>query len=357
MEKARCICIGLFALEFLSFAKGVCMPHVSSSFDLQSVEWRRITEPKSSGVLVDFEYSLLGYDLASNRLDMLLRYGPQAHCRRHRHVASTATLVLEGEQLLEEMLPNGTIRMIHRRKGTYALAPADAYPHDEYGGPDGGTVLLSMTAAMDGVLFEYFDENMANPWTVSIEQYVESWATGISYGLGPNPTSLASKQNLNVAAAPEMSTAQAQLLGSRLDVSDSILTKANFTNDELRANHVDESSNNGNNGNGNVLGDGDRDSEGDRDGVTVHESQEVAADGRMLELGSIHSTGLVGMSSQRYSESRDREKRRNWKFGIALATLIAVMLFVAGHLIWEAYTKTLPPSDKSYGDLTRPSLR
>ena len=148
------------------------MPLVSSSFDLHSVEWRRVTDPHSKGFTVDFEYSLLGYDYATNRLDMLLRYGVGGHCRRHRHVASTVTLVLEGEQFLEEMFVDGRTNHIRRTKGTYALAQADALPHDEHGGPGGGTVLLSMSAAEDGILFEYFDENMQNPWTVTIQEYV-----------------------------------------------------------------------------------------------------------------------------------------------------------------------------------------
>ena len=76
------------------------MPVISNSFDLLSVEWRRVTDPGNKDFKVDFEYSLLGYDLPSGRLDMLLRYGKQGgHCRRHRHVAATVTLVLEGEQI------------------------------------------------------------------------------------------------------------------------------------------------------------------------------------------------------------------------------------------------------------------
>ncbi|MEO8159733.1 MAG: hypothetical protein ABI648_18195 [Betaproteobacteria bacterium] len=160
------------------------MPVVSRSFDPQSVEWRRITDPDCKRFRVDFEYSLLGYDLPSGRLDMLLRYGKGGHCRPHRHVASTVTLVLEGEQFLTEFLPDGTTRCIHRKKGEYALAPADAHPHDEHGGEAGATVLLSMTAP-DGVLFEYFDENMGNGWTLSIAQYVESWNNGTVYGAVP----------------------------------------------------------------------------------------------------------------------------------------------------------------------------
>jgi hypothetical protein len=160
------------------------MPVVSPRFDLASVEWRRVTDPDCTAFRVDFEYSLLGYDLPSGRLDMLLRYGKGGHCRRHRHVASTVTLVLEGEQFLKETLPDGTTRSIHRRQGDYALAPADAHPHDEWGGDAGGTVLLSMTAH-DGILFEYFDADGRNPWQLSLSEYVESWNNGTVYGTPP----------------------------------------------------------------------------------------------------------------------------------------------------------------------------
>lgn len=160
------------------------MPVVSPRFDLQNVEWRHVTDPTCTAFRVDFEYSLLGYDLPTNRLDMLLRYASNGHCRRHRHIASTVTMVLEGEQFLTEILPDGTTESIHRKQGDYALANADAYPHDEYGGTNGGTVLLSMSAPT-GVLFEYFDENMENGWTVSIEEYVESWNNGVIHGSRP----------------------------------------------------------------------------------------------------------------------------------------------------------------------------
>ena len=82
------------------------------------------------------------------------------------------------------MLPDGSTRSIQRRQGDYALAPADAHPHDEWGGEDGGTVLLSMSAPT-GILFEYFDENMENRWTVSIAEYVASWNNRTAYGEAP----------------------------------------------------------------------------------------------------------------------------------------------------------------------------
>lgn len=157
------------------------MPLVSSSFDPQRVEWRRVTDPSCTDFRVDFEYSLLGYDLDAGRLDMLLRYGNGCHCRRHRHVAATVTLVLDGEQHLREWLPDGTTRDVRRRKGDYAVAAADALPHDEWGGEAGGTVLLSMTSP-EGVLFEYFDPGKGTRWTVSVAQFVEAWTQGVVYG-------------------------------------------------------------------------------------------------------------------------------------------------------------------------------
>ena len=160
------------------------MTVISSRYDPQTVEWRRVTDADGNEPQVDFEYSLLGYDLPSRRLDMLLRFVKQGHCRRHRHIASTVTLVLEGEQHLIEMQPDGTSKSIVRKKGDYAIASVDALPHDEFGGEQGGTVLYSMHAP-DGILFEYFDENMKNAWTLSIEEFVDSWNNGTIYGWRP----------------------------------------------------------------------------------------------------------------------------------------------------------------------------
>ncbi len=161
------------------------MPSLSRSFDVRSVEWRRVTDPSVAAYRIDFEYSLLGYDLALGRLDMLLRYAQgRGHCRRHRHVASTLTLVLEGEQHLVELQTDGSTKAISRKAGDYALASPDALPHLECGGEAGGTVLLSMTAP-DGILFEYFDETMRNSWTVSVAEYVAAWTRGVPYGTAP----------------------------------------------------------------------------------------------------------------------------------------------------------------------------
>lgn len=158
---------------------------INGSFDLGTVTWRKVVDPSFDEFRIDFEYSLLGFDLDASRLDMLLRYPENfGHCRRHRHVASTMTLVLEGEQHLVEDVPGGATKNISRSAGDYALSRTDAMPHIEHGGQGGGTVLLSMWAPT-GVLFEYFDLEKDVSWCVSIKQYVKSWERGEIYGARP----------------------------------------------------------------------------------------------------------------------------------------------------------------------------
>lgn len=154
------------------------MPSIHTQFDPNTVEWRQVYDDSSESFLIDFEFSLLGYDLPSQRLDMLLRFkGNGGHCRRHRHVASTVTLVLEGEQHVDEQQPDGTVKTTVRKAGDYALASIDALPHLERGGPNGGTVLLSLHAP-DGVLFDYFNKDMSLRRRLTLEGYVESWFNG-----------------------------------------------------------------------------------------------------------------------------------------------------------------------------------
>mgnify|MGYP001261584770 FL=1 len=157
------------------------MTIISAHYDAESIEWRRVIDNSSAELRVDFEYSLLGYNIQAQRLDMLLRFPPGGHCRRHQHVASTVTLVLAGEQHLAEWQEDGTIKSIVRKKGEYAISGSDALIHDEWGGEKGGTVIYSLHAP-NNILFRYFDEDMKNPRNLTINEFIESWENGSVYG-------------------------------------------------------------------------------------------------------------------------------------------------------------------------------
>ena len=115
-----------------------------SNFDPGRYEWREVTGEARLSYKVHHDYTILGYDLAAGTLDMVVRWAADGgHCPIHRHVATTTVLVLDGEQHLWDLHPDGT-RGEHkvRRAGDYALTVGDTLPHLERGGSAGrGRVL------------------------------------------------------------------------------------------------------------------------------------------------------------------------------------------------------------------------
>lgn len=152
------------------------MQAFAQHYQPNNVDWHHIqggadfTEYK-----LDYQYSILGYDLDSGRLDMLMRFkGNGGYCERHRHAASTTTLILEGEQHLQEAQSDGSLKTIIRKAGAYALAGADAHAHMERGGDQGCTLLLSLHAP-NKILFEVMDINFNKLADVGIEEFVQRW--------------------------------------------------------------------------------------------------------------------------------------------------------------------------------------
>lgn len=145
-------------------------------FDSSKLDWHRIVgEPDFDEFKVGYEYSILGHDAESGTLDMLMRWtGDGGHCERHRHVGVTSTLVLEGEQHLDELQTDGSVVHLVRRAGDYALSLGVEPAHLERGGADGGLVLLSMHAPK-GVLFEVLDADLKVLAEISIEAFVARW--------------------------------------------------------------------------------------------------------------------------------------------------------------------------------------
>lgn len=147
----------------------------ASSFDTNEIEWHHIKGELSDAYNLDYEYSLLGYDLGAGKLDMMMRFRPGGgYCEPHSHIAATSIMILQGEQHLEEQLPDGGVKKIVRKAGEYAITGRDALPHLETGGPDGAVILLSLQTDT-GILFEAFDPTFNKLFDFSIEDMVERW--------------------------------------------------------------------------------------------------------------------------------------------------------------------------------------
>jgi len=144
-----------------------------SFFDPSRHKWRKVTGDPDLSYKVHHDYTILGHDLAAGTLDMLVRWeGDGGHCPIHRHTATTTVLVLEGEQHLWDLHPDGSRGDPKVRKaGDYALTVGDALPHLECGGPTGGIAFFG-SHSNDGLLYEILDEDLKLVIDVTMEGLV-----------------------------------------------------------------------------------------------------------------------------------------------------------------------------------------
>ena len=147
-----------------------------SGFDPSRHKWREVKGEPDLAYKVRHDYTILGYDLDAGTLDMVVRWaGDGGHCPIHRHSATTTVLVLEGEQHLWDIHPDGTRGEEKvRLAGDYALTVGDALPHLERGGPEGGLVFFG-NHSDDGKLYEVLDEDGNLLMDVTMQLLVEDW--------------------------------------------------------------------------------------------------------------------------------------------------------------------------------------
>lgn len=148
----------------------------SSTFDHGRHKWREVKGEPGQSYFVRHDYTILGYDFDAGTLDMVVRWkGDGGHCPIHRHTSTTTVLVLEGEQHLWDLNPDGS-KGEHRVRhaGDYALTTGEPLPHLECGGPEGGVAFFG-NHSPTGRLYELLDEDMNVLYDVTMELLVEDW--------------------------------------------------------------------------------------------------------------------------------------------------------------------------------------
>ena len=100
---------------------------------------------------------VLGVNETRQKVDLYFRLAPGARCPTHHHLGPTDTLVVEGIQRTFEKRDGEWVLDQVREPGVFASNEGD-HLHSEEGGPEGGIVLLSMTA-VDGVIWEVHDDD------------------------------------------------------------------------------------------------------------------------------------------------------------------------------------------------------
>ena len=143
--------------------------------DSDKIPWLEVAGSRDSSYPVHHDIAILGWDRDAGTIDLMIRFDDRGgHCQAHRHISTTSVLVLEGEQHLDELLPDGTRVHKVRRAGEHHLTPGDPNPHLERGGPDGAVVFFSHHTP-DGRLYEIVDDDRNPVSVVTIDSLVAMW--------------------------------------------------------------------------------------------------------------------------------------------------------------------------------------
>jgi hypothetical protein len=139
-------------------------------FAIDEVEWQHLSGSPKFDYPIDYAVAVVSAEPAAGRLDLLVKWAPNAYCHFHRHLGHTSSVVLEGEQHIVETRPNETVHKV-RKPGFHGQSP-DGDVHMEYAGPEGCVMLFSMQAD-DGRLFEVLDKDLNVLGTATIEDFLE----------------------------------------------------------------------------------------------------------------------------------------------------------------------------------------
>jgi hypothetical protein len=142
---------------------------VLSNFDTSAIEWTHFGEDTRFDYPINYSIGILGASPEAGTVDFLGRWAPNSYCHFHRHLGSTTSLILEGEQHTVETINGESVHSV-RKAGDYAQKPGGE-AHMEYAGTEGSLVFFSMKA-VDGKIFEVLanDESVLN--ATSYEDFV-----------------------------------------------------------------------------------------------------------------------------------------------------------------------------------------
>jgi hypothetical protein len=141
-----------------------------AGFDLAGARWHHFGGGPKFDYPIDYAISVVEADVDAGRIDFLARWAPNSYCHYHRHLGSTAAVVIEGEQHLTETREFETVTKV-RKVGFKGQVP-DGETHMECAGPDGLTMLFS-THAPDGRLFEVLDASGRVLAAATIAEFLE----------------------------------------------------------------------------------------------------------------------------------------------------------------------------------------
>ena len=131
---------------------------------------------KPFGDYEGFVYKVLDVDVERRTVEMLLKFEPGCVCFYHRHLGPVASLVVQGEHLIDEVDDDGTRVQKIRRAGEFTMSDG-RHAHIEGGGSAGGVIFFSLRADQDHI-YDIMDENLNVVREVTVQDFkaaLDAW--------------------------------------------------------------------------------------------------------------------------------------------------------------------------------------
>jgi len=145
-------------------------PRLPRDVDLADLPWMRLAGGPEFDYPIDYAYAVADADPAGGRIELLIRWEPDAYCHYHRHLGTTTARVIAGEQHIHEERPAESVHKV--RTVGFEGGIADGDVHMEHAGPEGLTMLFSVHAP-DGRLFDLLDADGNTILNVTMVDLVE----------------------------------------------------------------------------------------------------------------------------------------------------------------------------------------
>ncbi len=141
-----------------------------ADIDLDKLSWMRLEGGPDFDYPINYAYHVQDADVANGRIQLVIKWEPNAYCHYHRHLGTTVATILQGAQHLIEEHAYETVTKV--RTVGFSAAVKDGDVHMEHGGPEGVTIHFDIHVP-DGRLFDLLDRNGNTLLTVSVTDMAE----------------------------------------------------------------------------------------------------------------------------------------------------------------------------------------
>ena len=103
---------------------------------------------------------------------MIVKFEPNSQCMHHRHVATTTTMVLEGELVVRETV-DGEEKIKIKPAGSYSIG-GEGEVHIEGSGQKQAIIFFSMKTDSD-IIYELLNPDLSLKKAITLTEFEEDW--------------------------------------------------------------------------------------------------------------------------------------------------------------------------------------